>query len=295
MERLGALTRRSKAFLTFFLGISTMNPYVSITRYEVANLHLHMKPINDVHEIHLHFLYHRHDRTTPHVKLWPPEIALQRFEKQFSTREPTSSHIVSFIRKGYIQQRAKDKMTTTANNPNDPQPSALQTLLTTSSSQSSHPQHLTNLAVQIAHNLEHQHLWTSLRIHETSPIDSTPLPRPMVSGLPPQRLYIHPDEQIALLQSQKAQGKTGLGEVKAEREWVLPSHLREKWTLRRFADVFEKVSIMPPSNEDEDEDEEEQRENKWRDKKRVVLATVDDDSTIVYYIVHDGIVKPRQN
>lgn len=65
MERLGALTRRSKAFLTFFLGISTMNPYVSITRYEVANLHLHMKPINDVHEIHLHFLYHRHDRTTP--------------------------------------------------------------------------------------------------------------------------------------------------------------------------------------------------------------------------------------
>jgi tRNA-splicing endonuclease subunit Sen15 len=254
-----------------------------------------MKPINDVHEIHLHFLSTIvMIERNPHVKLWPPEIALQQFEKQFSTREPTSSHIIPLIRKGHIQ-RAKEKMTTTANNPNEPQPSALQTLLTTTSSQSSHPQHLTNLAVQIAHNLEHQHLWTSLRIHETSPIDSTPLPRPMVSGLPPQRLYIHPDEQIALLQSQKAQGKTGLGEVKAEREWVLPSHLREKWTLRRFADVFEKVGIMPPSNEDEDEDEEEQKENKWRDKKRVVLATVDDDSTIVYYIVHNGIVKPRQN
>jgi tRNA-splicing endonuclease subunit Sen15 len=186
-------------------------------------------------------------------------------------------------------------MTTDANHAQEPQPSALQTLLIASSSQSSHPQHLTNLAVQIAHNLEHQHLWTGLRIHDTSPIDSSPLPRPMVSGLPPQRLYIHPDEQIALLQTQKAQGKTGLGEVKAEREWVLPSHLREKWTLRRFADVFAKVGIMPPPNEDEDEDEEEQRENKWRDKKRVVLATVDDDSTIVYYIVHDGIVKPRQN
>ncbi|KAH0151706.1 hypothetical protein KCU67_g10146, partial [Aureobasidium melanogenum] len=181
--------------------------------------------------------------------------------------------------------------------PNEPEPSALQTLLTSSSSTSSHPQYLTNLAVQIAHNLEHQHLWTDLRIHNTSPIDSSPLPRPMVSGMPPQRLYIHPDEQIALLQTQKAQGKTGLGEVKAEREWVLPSHLREKWTLRRFADVFEKVGIMPPSNEhdDEDEDEEEQQTNKWRTKKRVVLATVDDDSTIVYYIVHDGIVKPRQN
>jgi tRNA-splicing endonuclease subunit Sen15 len=192
--------------------------------------------------------------------------------------------------------RTEDKMTTDANNSNEPQLSALQTLLTTSSSKSSHPQHLTNLAVQIAHNLEHQHLWTGLRVHDISPIDSTPLPRPMVSGLPPQRLYIHPDEQIALLQTQKAQGKTGLGEVKAEREWVLPSHLREKWTLRRFAEVFEKVGIMPPSNEDDDDaDEEEQKENKWRDKKRVVLATVDDDSTIVYYIVHDGIVKPRQN
>ncbi|KAI5252389.1 hypothetical protein E4T42_03413 [Aureobasidium subglaciale] len=185
-------------------------------------------------------------------------------------------------------------MATNAPSPNEPQPSALQTLLTTSASDSSHPQHLTQLALQVAHNLEHQHLWTDLRIHNTSPLDSSPLPRPMVSGIPPQRLYIHPDEQIALLHTQKAQGRTGLGEVKAEREWVLPSHLREKWSLRRFADVFEKIGIMPPSN-DEEEDEEEQQVNKWRSKKRVVLATVDDDSTIVYYIIHDGIVKPRQN
>ena len=31
-------------------------------------------------------LYHRHAHK-PHVKLWPPELALQQFEKQFSTRE----------------------------------------------------------------------------------------------------------------------------------------------------------------------------------------------------------------
>ena len=38
-------------------------------------------------------------------------------------------------------------------------------------------------------------------------------------------------------------------------------------------------------------------ENKWRlaNPKRALLATLDDDSTVVYYIVHDGIVKPRQN
>jgi len=30
-------------------------------------------------------------------------------------------------------------------------------------------------------------------------------------------------------------------------------------------------------------------------KKRLLLAVVSDDSTVVYYFVHDGIVKPRQN
>lgn len=175
-----------------------------------------------------------------------------------------------------------------------PTPSALQTLLATSAPSDSHPPHLSHLALQVAHNLQHQHLWTNLHVHTHSPLSNDPLPRPMVSGLPPQRLYIHPDEQIALLQAQKAAGKTGLGDVRAEREWVLPSHLREKWSLRRFAEVFEGVGVVPPAM-DGDEDEEEEGENKWRDKKRVVLATVDDDSTVVYYIVHDGIVKPRQN
>jgi len=27
----------------------------------------------------------------------------------------------------------------------------------------------------------------------------------------------------------------------------------------------------------------------------VLLATLHDDSTVVYYVMHDGIVKPRQN
>ena len=36
-------------------------------------------------------------------------------------------------------------------------------------------------------------------------------------------------------------------------------------------------------------------QNPWRTTKRVLLATVDNDSTVVYYIIHDGIVKPRQN
>ena len=139
----------------------------------------------------------------------------------------------------------------------------------------------------------------------------------MISGLPPQRLYIHPDEQIELLQKQKAEGKTGMPDLDSEREWVLPSHLREKWSLKKFGDVFDSISIVPSdhdgnrlfenaneSNSFESEDahqvvstEQDTHPSKWRTSqpKRVLLATLDDDSTVVYYIVHDGVVKPRQN
>lgn len=91
-----------------------------------------------------------------------------------------------------------------------------------------------------------------------------------------------------------------------QREWVLPSHLKEKWTLRRFGEAFDSISNVPREGEGEglfDEEGEGGTEaelaepNKWRTDmpKRMLLATLDDDSTVVYYIVHDGIVKPRQN
>lgn len=96
---------------------------------------------------------------------------------------------------------------------------------------------------------------------------------------------------------------------------MLPSHIREKWSLRRFAECFDVVGEVPArgervgeigfdKNEKRDEREaasgrteemEDQREKTRRGGKRMLLATVCDDSTVVYYIVHDGIVKPRQN
>jgi tRNA-splicing endonuclease subunit Sen15 len=99
--------------------------------------------------------------------------------------------------------------------------------------------------------------------------------------------------------------KKGLSEtdVEPERIWVVPSALREKWTLRQFAECFEGVPTpiegrkMEAEKDEEDEDGEGKSMRKWAgdDVKRVLLATVDDDSTVVYYVVHDGIVKPRQN
>lgn len=63
--------------------------------------------------------------------------------------------------------------------------------------------HLYNLAHQIQHNLEFQHAWCDIIIHDDSPVTRNKLPRPLIAGLPPKRLYIHPDEQTELLKHEK--------------------------------------------------------------------------------------------
>ncbi|KAI9791899.1 MAG: hypothetical protein M1833_001317 [Piccolia ochrophora] len=158
-------------------------------------------------------------------------------------------------------------------------------------SSNSHTPHHTHLAAHVLHNLKYQHNWTDLRLHTHSPLSpSTPLPRPLVSGLPPQRIYLHPDDQIDLLQRREHDASK-----RPEPEWILPTHLKEKWTLRTFAEVFDSIALVPPG---ENEPTEIERDAAWterRRQKRLLLATVNDDSTVVFYIIHDGIVKPRQN
>ncbi|OJD29141.1 trna-splicing endonuclease subunit sen-15 protein [Diplodia corticola] len=154
------------------------------------------------------------------------------------------------------------------------------------------------LALQIQHNLRHQHQWTALQLHTHSPLPPhAPLPRPLISGLPPRRLYVHPDEQMELLKEEARRKKRGEAVVEPvpEREWVLPSHLREKWSLRRMGDVFDAVGDIPPTVEGGIERDGAEQPNKWRTTKRVMLGILEDDSTVVYYLVHDGLVKPRQN
>jgi len=182
------------------------------------------------------------------------------------------------------------------------------------------------LALQVRHNLQYEHQWSYLTIHLVSPITNQPLPRPLISGLPPKRLYIHPDEQVELLKAERERKNNAeeqlesavLGSsipsedtsyAKPEPEWVLPTHLREKWSLRRMAEVFDAITHVPPDSDAEAGSESKRKSNssatgfmisksqpnKWRSTKRIVLATLSDDSTVVYYIIHDGLVKPRQN
>ncbi|KAI1282489.1 tRNA-splicing endonuclease subunit Sen15 [Xylaria sp. FL0933] len=139
--------------------------------------------------------------------------------------------------------------------------------------------HGQQLAETVLDNLKYQHDWTDLDILTYSPNNSEPFIRPMVSGLPPRRLYVHPDDQIAMVKSSAVPGGNILDTP--EVEWVLPTHISEKWTLKAFAAIFDSLPVQPSVHPER--------------PKRIVLATIHSDSTVVYYILHDGIVKPRQN
>lgn len=100
-----------------------------------------------------------------------------------------------------------------------------------------------------------------------------------------------------------------------QREWVLPASTGEKWTLKRFAWVFDGLSErevvkVPPKEQRqvarEDGSAASQQsatagdDFEWKDAKRVVLGMVANngmggDGTVTYYIMQEGEVKPRQN
>ena len=152
-----------------------------------------------------------------------------------------------------------------------------------------------NLARQVQHDLSYQHAWKSLTLHTTpsSPHNSTNLSfsRPLLSGVPPRHLYVHPDDQVEML-------KRHLNEedVSVPLEWVLPTHLKEKWSMKKFAQVFDAMDPSPPISPEHPEVKDNLQPSWMRERqKRILMAVVNDDSTIVYYIIHDGIVKPRQN
>ncbi|KAK4157115.1 tRNA-splicing endonuclease subunit Sen15 [Chaetomidium leptoderma] len=156
------------------------------------------------------------------------------------------------------------------------------------------PDHLAALTKVVLNNLEYQHDWTSVQEHTQAT-----LPRPLIYGLPPKRLYVHPDEQIDIIKAEKECGESIPQEP--EVEWVLPLHLSEKWSPAQFAAVFDAIEAVPPGENQEVSSEADDAGTQWKlwrgpkRGKRVLLATVQDDSTVTYYWIFDGLVKPRQN
>ncbi|EFQ33253.1 hypothetical protein CGRA01v4_07052 [Colletotrichum graminicola] len=152
-------------------------------------------------------------------------------------------------------------------------------------------EHLANLTALVVDNLRDQHDWTDVEIRH----DGRDRPRPIITGLPPSRLYMHPDEQIETLEIEQMTGKRP--SQAPEFEWILPVHLSERWTLSSFATIFDSIEALPhPVNSEASHGTSSRRD--WRGvdrQKRLLLAVVHDDSTVAYYLIHDGIVKPRQN
>lgn len=174
--------------------------------------------------------------------------------------------------------------------------------------------HLRALALQVQHQLIHQYDWTDVKLHShtnslghvlqhwrssnstTSPPEDAgdALPRPLLTGTPPRPLYTHPDVQVALIKANKTEE-----DLPVEPVIVCPAHIREGgWSLERLSGVFDALpeayrgwlgEVLSPGAEGGKGVEE------LDGKKRVLLAVVEDDSTVVFYWVHNGLVKPRQN
>lgn len=174
--------------------------------------------------------------------------------------------------------------------------------------------HFRHLADVVRNNLENQQDWTQLQTHDDEDEDeddgnSRDEPggkRILLSGLPPRRVYIHPDEQIELMRAERALGNGRRIVQPPEYEWVLPVHLTETPSISQFAAVFDSIAALPPaavraeaaSPAGGEGEETAAQWKKWRNAKRgkrLLLAIVQDDSTVVYYVMQDGIVKPRQN
>ncbi|KAK6544491.1 hypothetical protein TWF694_001185 [Orbilia ellipsospora] len=146
--------------------------------------------------------------------------------------------------------------------------------------------HLRGLRSIVLSNLEYQHYWTDIKTLDTlADLDQNaqadPLSRPMIYGRPPDQLY-NPEPAAATTSSADASQSQ---KPAAEMEYVLPVHLTEKLTLRQWAAIFDTLPTPPPSTAAGSDGRE----------KRIVVAVISGDSTVVYYIMHDGIVKPRQN
>ncbi|KAL3478735.1 hypothetical protein BJX99DRAFT_256150 [Aspergillus californicus] len=192
-----------------------------------------------------------------------------------------------------------------------PEPSAL-TSLVSSAPESDNP--LSHTTYQVLHNLQYQHLWTSLKIHDLS----TTFPVSLISGIPPHRVYTHPDEQLYMVER-------GLREedVELDRMFVLPTVQGQSWSLGKTAAVFD--ALPEPTEEEvegqtsdvvEDAQQETNAEKaaklaeyyEYRTKarrtgewggKRLLMAMIDKgmggEGTVVYYVAQEGTVKPRQN
>ncbi|KAG5421651.1 SEN15 [Candida metapsilosis] len=156
---------------------------------------------------------------------------------------------------------------------------------------------------QVRLNLIHYNLWTKVEVHNDY----------ILSGLPPTKLVSTDNE--------------------SKREWIVCKRLNQESRLKvkEINSWFEEIKQFTSGKGDQDQDvDNDTKDSSTRNGKsdvespsgdvpspvdndspiwkpidktmngkgrveRLTIALINDDGTIVYYFIHDGITKPRQN
>lgn len=79
-------------------------------------------------------------------------------------------------------------------------------------------------------------------------------------GKPPKKM--HPDDPKIL------------------EDYVLVSYTKDTWSVKDWANAF---AILKRA------------ESLSEEPKRIIMAMITDDSTVVYYLIHNGLMKPKKN
>ncbi|KAK9236265.1 Sen15 protein-domain-containing protein [Lipomyces kononenkoae] len=126
-----------------------------------------------------------------------------------------------------------------------------------------------DIACRVKRNLDLHHLWMDLSIHRVNLVTKESIPFlddgqiVLVLGRPPDKLYSTDsyDEDDS-----------------PKQEWVLPVRTESKWSAKRWVSVFESLA-----------------DYHGKAPERILMAMYTDDSTVVYYFIHWGLIKPRKN
>ncbi|CUM63082.1 uncharacterized protein PRCAT00000647001 [Priceomyces carsonii] len=109
----------------------------------------------------------------------------------------------------------------------------------------------------VQQNLVHYNLWSDVRFHD---VDCAGGVTSILSGRPPTKLVALDNVDV---------------------EWVIPrliTHNRDL-DVGTISSWFDRIATLPHQKR----------------PQRITLGLLNDDGTVVYYFIHDGIVKPRQN
>lgn len=127
---------------------------------------------------------------------------------------------------------------------------------------------MTDAVTQVKENLLFYNIWTNVKeIHLKDVV--------LIEGIPKEPLLTDEiEEEIDKpFLDKKAEIK-----INEKRELVLPYRVTDKLTPKRLKEIFDELEIKLDKR-----------------PKRIIIGIINDDSTIVYYFIHDGVYKPKRN